>query len=109
MKICVAAPTENFALCANIFARGSCERAPVALLAKCELQQCKQNLHCGAILTTRAQKKERHPMQSDVSLFSGDPWENRTPVTAVKGRCLSRLTNGPMVAGIGFEPMTYRV
>ena len=24
-----------------------------------------------------------------------DPWENRTPVTAVKGRCLNRLTNGP--------------
>ena len=41
--------------------------------------------------------------------FFGDPWENRTPVTAVKGRCLSRLTNGPRVAGIGLEPMTYRV
>ena len=26
---------------------------------------------------------------------SGDPDENRTRVTAVKGRCLSRLTNGP--------------
>ena len=26
-----------------------------------------------------------------------DPWENRTPVTAVKGRCLSLLTNGPFV------------
>ena len=49
----------------------------------------------------------------------GDPWENRTPVTAVKGRCLSRLTNGPqnsnaealelLVAGIGLEPTTYRV
>ena len=25
----------------------------------------------------------------------GDPWENRTPVTAVKGRCLNLLTNGP--------------
>ena len=44
-----------------------------------------------------------------VPFVIGDPWENRTPVTAVKGRCLSRLTNGPMVAGIGFEPMTYRV
>ena len=50
----------------------------------------------------------------------GDPWENRTPVTAVKGRCLSRLTNGPddsadssagpiMVAEVGLEPTTYRV
>ena len=27
--------------------------------------------------------------------FVFDPWGNRTPVTAVKGRCLSRLTNGP--------------
>ena len=25
----------------------------------------------------------------------GDPYENRTRVTAVKGRCLNRLTNGP--------------
>ena len=39
-------------------------------------------------------KKERHLF---VSLFFGDPWENRTPVTAVKGRCLSRLTNGPYI------------
>ena len=27
--------------------------------------------------------------------FSGDPYGNRTHVTAVKGPCLSRLTNGP--------------
>ena len=27
--------------------------------------------------------------------FMFDPCENRTRVTAVKGRCLSRLTNGP--------------
>ena len=33
-------------------------------------------------------------------LFSGDPWENRTPVTAVKGRCLSRLTNGPDIGSV---------
>ncbi len=47
-----------------------------------------------------------------------DPRGNRTPVTAVKGRCLNRLTIGPerahtnhlhMVAEIGLEPMTYRV
>ena len=42
--------------------------------------------------------------------FVGDPYGNRTHVTAVKGPCLNRLTNGPkMVAGIGLEPMTYRV
>ena len=26
---------------------------------------------------------------------NGDPYGNRTHVTAVKGRCLNRLTNGP--------------
>ena len=53
--------------------------------------------------------------------LNGDPCENRTRVTAVKGPCLNRLTNGPyftkcgsksafcLVAGIGLEPMTYRV
>ncbi len=30
-----------------------------------------------------------------MSWFSGDPYGNRTHVTAVKGRCLNRLTNGP--------------
>ena len=29
----------------------------------------------------------------------GDPWGNRTPDTAVKGRCLNRLTNGPEIGG----------
>ncbi len=37
---------------------------------------------------------------SDVSkfviFFFGDPDGNRTRVTAVKGRCLSRLTTGPL-------------
>ena len=63
-------------------------------------------------------------------LFLGDPDGNRTRVTAVKGRCLSRLTTGPfdiykegsrppkaganplvlkMVAAVGFEPTTLRV
>ena len=30
-----------------------------------------------------------------MSFFFGDPYGNRTHVTAVKGRCLNRLTNGP--------------
>ncbi len=50
-------------------------------------------------------KKERIFMRS-----FGDPYENRTRVTAVKGRCLNLLTNGPyMVAAVGFEPTTCRV
>ena len=41
---------------------------------------------------------------------SGDPYENRTRDTAVKGRCLNRLTNGPyVVAAVRFELTTYRV
>ena len=54
----------------------------------------------------------------------GDPYENRTRVTAVKGPCLNLLTNGPsfegytgetpkhlsgLVAATGFEPVTLRV
>ena len=42
-------------------------------------------------------------------LFYGDPDGNRTRVTAVKGRCLNRLTTGPLVALTGFEPVTLRV
>ena len=42
-------------------------------------------------------------------LFCGDPDGNRTRVTAVKGRCLDRLTTGPLVALTGFEPVTLRV
>ncbi len=63
--------------------------------------------------------------------YNGDPYENRTRVTAVKGPCLNRLTNGPwstqgkkcarlaeccqdssvawLVAVTGFEPVTLRV
>ena len=40
----------------------------------------------------------------------GDPDGNRTRVTAVKGRCLNRLTTGPyLVAATGLEPVTFRV
>ena len=29
--------------------------------------------------------------------MGGDPYENRTRVSAVRGQCLSRLTNGPFI------------
>ena len=48
--------------------------------------------------------------------LSGDPYGTWTHVTAVKGRCLNRLTKGPIlfclrivVAAVGFEPTTCRV
>ena len=40
----------------------------------------------------RITKKETLRMDG---FFFGDPYGNRTHVTAVKGRCLNRLTNGP--------------
>ena len=38
----------------------------------------------------------------------GDPRGNRTPVTAVKGRCLDRLTNEPLY-GAGNRTRTYNL
>ena len=38
--------------------------------------------------------KEKHPAPLRAGCL-GDPYGNRTHVTAVKGPCLNRLTNGP--------------
>ena len=46
-----------------------------------------------AELTQKRHKKTPPLLQR--SFFHGDPYGNRTHVTAVKGRCLNRLTNGP--------------
>ena len=39
--------------------------------------------------------KQKKRTSEWMSSFFGDPYGNRTHVTAVKGRCLNRLTNGP--------------
>ena len=58
------------------------------------------------ILRDGVKKREEQVLFS----FFGDPYGNRTHVTAVKGPCLNRLTNGPrVVADVGFEPTTCRV
>ena len=57
---------------------------------------------------TKQPTKEKNRTENQYGLF-GDPDENRTRVTAVKGRCLNRLTTGPLVALTGFEPVTLRV
>ena len=44
-------------------------------------------------------KKQKNKEFAYANSF-GDPCENRTRVTAVKGRCLNRLTNGPSSVGI---------
>ena len=46
-----------------------------------------------SIPVLRYKIKNRHPF--GCLFFHGDPYGNRTHVTAVKGRCLNRLTNGP--------------
>ena len=40
-------------------------------------------------------RKRKRAFFSERSFSHGDPYGNRTHVTAVKGRCLDRLTNGP--------------
>ena len=37
----------------------------------------------------------KNPVHKALDFCHGDPYGNRTHVTAVKGRCLNRLTNGP--------------
>ena len=55
-------------------------------------------------------KKWTERINLTVHLLFGDPDGNRTRVTAVKGRCLNRLTTGPyLVAVVGLEPTTLRV
>src|SRR5699024_6225231 len=54
----------------------------------------------------------RHILNMSFSQYlfykNGDPYGIRTRVTAVKGRCLNHLTNGPVVnlaESKGFEPL----
>ena len=49
---------------------------------------------CGAIWSRDKQTKEKHRKCGAFLLF-GDPYGNRTHAFAVRGRRLSRLTNGP--------------
>ena len=39
--------------------------------------------------------KNKNLLRKQEVFIFGDPYGNRTHVTAVKGRCLNRLTNGP--------------
>ena len=41
-------------------------------------------------------QRQKNPNKSSDFFVVGDPDGNRTRVTAVKGRCLSRLTTGPL-------------
>ena len=52
----------------------------------------------GEIPSTGHQRKEKHHPNLG-GVFFGDAYGNRTHVTAVKGPCLSRLTNAPNGSG----------
>ena len=58
-------------------------------------------LHLDIIWWAMTGSNRRHPackagaLPAELIARDGDPWGNRTPVIAVKGRCLNRLTNGP--------------
>ena len=47
------------------------------------------------LFDSRPMSMKKSPVQKHRGFFHGDPYGNRTHVTAVKGRCLNRLTNGP--------------
>ena len=52
------------------------------------------SVRTGAALSIPVGHQKKTPPKWVVSFF-GDPYGNRTHVTAVKGPCLNRLTNGP--------------
>ena len=105
------------------------------LLSKHEAKRADRNSYTEGVLHSRRllhfscaagtlhyKKKKSHFC---VTFLFGDPDETRTRVTAVKGRCLNRLTTGPyiwkrrtrypalfivdLVAAVGLEPTTLRV
>ena len=49
----------------------------------------------GRPFDSRTGNHAKIPVRKHRDFFHGDPYGNRTHVTAVKGRCLNRLTNGP--------------
>ena len=74
------------------------QQAIGALRRGCEPMRMRHAAYASPLPRAGASKqKEAH----DVCLFLfGDPYGNRTHVFAVRGRCLSRLTNGPFASVI---------
>ena len=67
------------------------------LLAKNSVPHCFFNAATPSEFDSRTKCNKKTTASQWCSRFSGDPYENRTRVTAVKGRCLNRLTNGPYI------------
>ena len=81
--------SRRFSPAANIFARGDCEQAPIALLAKCELRNSEQSLLlrrlCDESSITKGHSQE-------CPFVIGDPPETRTPDPLIKSQVLYRLS-----------------
>lgn len=65
--------------------------------ANAELQITDKDLETYGLLEIGHKEKVAHLSDFPSEKMIGDPEENRTPVTAVKGRCLDRLTTGPHI------------
>ena len=59
------------------------------------LKTCHRHVFLTAFRFPQRILKQKIPMRKHRDFSFGDPYGNRTHVTAVKGRCLNRLTNGP--------------
>ena len=53
------------------------------------------NLPQAAVLFDSSYGNTKKLLNPEIEELFGDPYGNRTHVTAVKGPCLNRLTNGP--------------
>ena len=58
-----------------------------------ELRAKALRARCGVCSTMGQHRTKKAPIKG--ASFCGDSWENRTPVSALRGPCLSRLTNEP--------------
>ncbi len=52
-------------------------------------------------MSKKEYKKDFDSLYGRVKIPNGDPYGIRTHVTAVKGRCLNRLTKGPLYGSGG--------
>ena len=55
------------------------------------------NLPQAAVLFDSSYGNTKKLLNPEIEELFGDPYGNRTHVTAVKGPCLNRLTNGPYI------------
>ena len=83
---------------ANIPTLDAGERAPRRLRGVCEPYS--ENLRFSEWVLARSASPNKNTTQFRVVLLFGDPYGNRTHVSALRGPCLSLLTNGPWFVAI---------